>query len=260
MSHSVPVSATFNLFNYINLTPSIRLTDRMYTKKINRESGTPSEASRRWTPSTASTTCGISSIRLARHQNLRLLPAPRFLGKKVKMIRHVLTPSVSFSGAPDWSSPFFGYYGSYAYTDSRGQEQVRKIPKFPNALLRRTGPGKTGSVSVSLSNNLEMKIKSDADSTGEKKISLIENLNISQSYNFAADSLNWSDISTSILLRLTKELQPQPLRHLGPLHIPAQLVGHPVKVNKTRLSAGKGWGRLMRTGTSFSYTFNNDTF
>ena len=49
-----------------------------------------------------------------------------------------------------------------------------------------------------------MKVKSDNDSIGEKKVSLIENLSIMQSYNFAADSLNWSNITTSILLRLVK--------------------------------------------------------
>lgn len=57
---------------------------------------------------------------------------------------------------------------------------------------------------MSLSNNVEMKVKSDQDSTGVKKISLIENFTISQSYNFAADSLRWSNVNTSLSLRLVK--------------------------------------------------------
>lgn len=113
---------------------------------------------------------------------------------------------------------------------------------------------------MSLSNNLEMKVKTDNDSVGEKKISLIENFNIQQSYNIAADSLNWSDISTSILLRLAKNFNLNLSATWDPYTYQLNSSGTPVKVNRTRLQAGKGWGRLMRTGTSFSYTFNNDTF
>ena len=182
------------------------------------------------------------------------------LGKKFKMIRWVLTPSLSFSGAPDFSSPFFGYYGNYSYVDSRGNQQVKKFSKFPNALFGVPGQGKTGSISFSLSNNLEMKVKTDDDSIGEKKISLIENLNIQQSYNLAADSLRWSDISTSILLRLAKNFNLNLSATWDPYTYQLNSSGTPVKVDRTRLQASKGFAKLMRTGTSFSYTFNNDTF
>lgn len=260
MSHRIPVSATFNILKYINVTPAINITDRMYTNKVNRT----------WDPEAnierMDTVYGFynvydfnASVSLDSKVYAFFQPLG-FLGKKFKMIRYVLTPSLSFNGAPDWSSPFFGYYGSYAYTDSRGQEQIRKYSKFPNALFGVPGQGKTGSVSVSLSNNLEMKIKSENDSTGEKKISLIENLNIQQSYNMAADSLNWSDISTSILLRLAKNFNLNLSATWDPYIYRLNEAGTPVRVNKTRLAAGKGWGKLMRTGTSFSYTFNNDTF
>ena len=120
--------------------------------------------------------------------------------------------------------------------------------------------GKTGSLSYNLANNLEMKVKSDNDSIGEKKISLIENLNISQSYNFAADSLRWSDINTSILLRLTKGFNLNLSATWDVYTYALNESGSPVRVNKLRIASGKGIGRLRNTGTSFSYTFNNDTF
>lgn len=94
-------------------------------------------------------------------------PLP-FLGDKVKMIRHVITPTVSFSASPDFSSPFFGYYGNYQYTNTAGEVVNRKYSMFPNSLYGVPGQGKTGSVSVSIANNLEMKVKSDNDSIGEK--------------------------------------------------------------------------------------------
>ena len=71
-----------------------------------------------------------------------------------------------------------------------------------------------------------MKVRSDKDSTGFKKISLIDKLSLGMSYNMVADSFKWSDLSVGL----------------------------------RRWQAGKGIGRLKQTGTSFSYTFNNDTF
>ncbi len=127
MKHSIPISATFPLFTYFNITPSISLTDRMYTQKVRRA----------WDPAAsaevADTTYSFynvwdfnASVSLDTKVYGFFQPLP-FLGDKVKMIRHVFTPTVSFSGAPDFSSPFFGYYGSYDYTDAQGRQQ-RNIP------------------------------------------------------------------------------------------------------------------------------------
>lgn len=260
MRHEIPISATFNLFNYLNITPSIRLTDRMYTSKVKRH----------WDEARGIEVCDTNysfynvydfSTSLSLDTKIYGFFQPLgFLGKKIKMIRHVLTPSVSFNYAPDFGSPFFGYYGQYQYTGANGEALVKRYSYFPNALYGVPSEGKNGSLSYSLSNNLEMKVKSDADSTGEKKISLIENLSISQSYNFAADSMNWSDINTSLLLRLTKGFNLNLSATWDVYTYQLNSYGNPVRVNKPRWTVGKGLGRLRSTGTSFSYTFNNDTF
>ncbi len=258
--HSVPISATFNMFNYINVTPSVQLNDRMYTSKVRRQ----------WDPNASVEVCDTSyslynvwdfnaSVSLDTKVYGFYRPLP-FLAKKIKMIRHVMTPSVSFNGSPDFGSNFFGYYGSYDYTDAQGRQQTRRYNYFPNALFGVPSEGKNGSVTFSLSNNLEMKVKSDADSTGEKKISLIENLSISESYNFAADSLNWSILNTSILLRITKGFNLNLSATWDVYTYQLNEAGNPVRVNIPRWQAGKGIGRLSSTGTSFSYTLNNDTF
>ncbi len=260
MKHSIQISATFPLFTYFNITPSISLTDRMYTQKVRRA----------WDPAAsaevADTTYSFynvwdfnASVSLDTKVYGFFQPLP-FLGDKVKMIRHVFTPTVSFSGAPDFSSPFFGYYGSYDYTDAQGRQQTKKYSMFPSALYGVPGQGKTGMVSVSLANNVEMKVKSDNDSIGEKKISLIENFTVSQSYNFAADSLNWSNINTSLLLRLSRQFNLNLSATWDVYTYQLNSAGNPVRVNIPRWKAGKGLGRLSSTGTSFSYTFNNDTF
>ncbi len=260
MKHTVPISATFNIFKYINLTPSINLTDRMYTNKVRRQ----------WDPNAAAEVCdttynfyNVWDFNAAISFDTKIYgffqPLP-FLGDKVKMIRHVFTPTISFSGAPDFGSSFFGYYGTYDYPDANGNIQQQRYSMFPNSLFGVPGQGKTGMVSVALANNLEMKVKSENDSTGEKKISLIENFTVSQSYNFAADSLRWSNINTSVMLRLVKGFNLNLSAVWDVYTYGLNEAGNPVRLNRTRLQAGKGLGKLSSTGTSFSYTFNNDTF
>ena len=260
MRHSVPISATFSLFKYINISPSITLNDRMYTSKIKRQ----------WDPNAnvevADTAYGFYNVfdfntSLSLDTKIYGFWKPmKFLGDKVQMIRHVLTPTVSFSWAPDFGKSGWGYYGSYTYTNNNGQEVRRDYSYFQHGLFGTPGRGKTGILSVNLANNLEMKVKSDKDSTGVKKISLIENFSIGQSYNFAADSLNWSNLNTSIMLRLVKNFNLSLSASWDPYIYRLNSSGNPVRVNIPRWKAGKGWVKLASTGTSFSYTFNNDTF
>lgn len=260
MRHSIPISATFSLFKYINISPSVSVNDRMYTSKIRRQ----------WDPNAntevADTAYGFYNVfdfntSISLDTKIYGFWKPmKFLGDKVQMIRHVLTPTVSFSWAPDFGSPMWGYYGSYTYTNSAGNEVTREYSYFQHGIFGTPSRGRTGVLSVNLANNLEMKVKSDRDSTGVKKISLIENFSIGQSYNFAADSLNWSNLNTSIMLRLVKNFNLSLSANWDPYIYRLNSYGTPVRVNIPRWKAGKGWVKLASTGTSFSYTFNNDTF
>ena len=260
MRHTVPVSATFSLFQYINVSPSITMNDRMYTSKIRRA----------WDPSASAevmdTTYNFynvfdfnASVSLDTKIYGFFKPL-KFLGDKVQMIRHVMSPSISFSGSPDFSKPGWGYYGTYDYVDQTGKALQRKYSYFGSNIFGSASQGKTGMVSMSLSNNVEMKVKSDQDSTGVKKISLIENFTISQSYNFAADSLRWSNVSTSLSLRLVKNLNLNLSATWDPYTYQLNSSGNPVRVDVPRWKAGKGWVKLSSTGTSFSYTLSNATF
>ena len=260
LRHSIPISATFSLFKYINISPSISMNDRMYTSKIRREWDTQSS---REVQDTVYGFYNLFDFNASLSFDTKVYgfwKPMKFLGDKVQMIRHVLTPTVSFSASPDFSDPMWGVWGSYNYIDNQGIEQTKKYNYFSHGIFGAPSQGKSGVVSVSLANNLEMKVKSDADSTGVKKVSLIENFTISQSYNFAADSMNWSNINTSILLRLVKNFNLNLSATWDPYIYQLSSSGTPVRVNKTRLQAHKGWARLSSTGTSFSYTFNNSTF
>ncbi len=260
MKHYMPVSATFSLFKYINISPSVTLNDRMYTSRIRRQ----------WDPNASAevrdTTYGFYNVfdfnaSLSFDTKVYGFFKPwKIFGDKVQMIRHVLTPTVSLSAAPDFSAPGWGAYGRYDYIDAAGVAQRQVYPYYSHTLFGGPSAGRQGIISVNLANNLEMKVKSDKDTTGYKKISLIENFTIGQSYNFAADSMNWSNLSTSILLRLVRNFNLNLNATWDPYTYRLSPSGTPVRVNVPRWKAGKGWVKLVSTGTSFSYTFNNSTF
>lgn len=260
MQHSLPISATFSLFKYINVSPSISINDRMYTSKIRRQWDT--QASRE----VQDTTYGFYNIfdfNVSMGFDTKIYgfwKPMKFLGDKVQMIRHVLTPTVSFGWNPDFGNPGWGIYNYYYYTDQAGNQQRRDYSYFSHGIFNVPGRGKSGVVSVNLANNLEMKVKSDKDSTGVKKISLIENLSLSESYNFAADSLRLSPLQANIMLRLVKNFNLNINSTWDPYVYKLNSSGTPVQVNRLRIQEGKGLYRLSSAGTSLSYTFNNDTF
>lgn len=260
MQHNIPISATFSVFKYINITPSFSFTDRMYTHRIMQE----------WDPRSASvvrdTTYGFYNVynysfsvsaQTKIYGYYRPLP---FIGKKIPMIRHVLTPTVRVSGAPDFGSSRYGYWQRYTRINTNGTPEEVYYSPFTGSTYGVPSRGKTGTVSFSVANNLEMKVNTDKDTTGVRKVSLIENLSASMSYNMAADSLNWSNINTSLLIKLTKQFNLQVSAVFDPYTYQLSANGSPVKVNVPRWKAGKGFARLSSAGTSFSYTFNNSTF
>ncbi len=263
MMHTVPIQATFNLMKYFNITPSITMNDRMYTSKIRQQ----------WDPNASAvvrdTTYSFYNIfdfsfGVSLSTKIYGFFTPlKFLGKiseKLQTVRHVMTPMISFSASPDFGSPSWGYYGNLDYVDNKGIHHNSRYSYFQHGLYGNAPNTKSGTITFNIANNLEAKIKSDNDSTGFKKISLIENLTLNQSCNLAADSLKWSNLNTSIMLRLVKGFNLNLSATWDVYKYGINESGTPVRINKLRLFNGGGWGRLSSTGTSFSYTFNNDTF
>ena len=261
MQHSIPVSATFTLFKYLNISPSVSYKERWYTNKITQQYD---EELGRIVPK--DTTYGFYRIydysaSIAASTTLYgfFKPLP-FLGNKVEMIRHRFEPSISLSGQPDFGSSRFGYYDEFDYVDAYGRNIHYTYSPFSHNTYGVPGQGKAGSVNFSIDNNIEMKIRSDKDSTGFKKISLIDKLSLSMSYNMAADSFKWSDLNMGMRLKLSKSYTLNLNCIFDTYTYDVDANGNPVRKNVTRWQAGKGFGRLRSTGTSFSYTFSNETF
>lgn len=260
MKHYIPISATFDLLKYVHISPNISLNDRMYTSKIRRQ--WDSQASRE----IQDTTYGFYNVfdfNVGVSMDTKLYgfwkPA-KFLGDKIQMVRHVLTPSIGFNYTPDFGSPMWGYYNYYYMTDQAGNQTRRDYSYFSHGIFGVPGRGMSSAISWSLANNLEMKVKSDQDSTGYKKISLIENLSLSQSYNFAADSLKLSPLQASVTMRLIKNFNLNFNTTWDPYVYRPDANGTVHQVDKFRWQCGQGLLKLSSFSTSFSYTFNNDTF
>lgn len=261
MQHAIPISATYN-FGFLNISPSVNYTERWLTDKVYHKYDTARNALM-----PVDTVYGFYRVynynaAISASTTLYGFFKPwAIFGDKVKMIRHRMEPSVSFSMSPDFGSRKYGYYEDYSYVNRQGETVTGVYSPFKDAMFGPPGRGKQGSINFAVENNVEMKIRSDADSTGERKISLIEKLGFNISYNLAADSFKWSDLNVGLNLRLSKSYS---LILNGIFDV--YTYGYDTKtqraypVNKTRWQAGKGFPRLRSTSTSISYTFNNDTF
>ena len=205
MQHQIPIQATFPLFNYINVTPNFSFRDRMYTHKVMRswDEGTQSEV--------ADTIYGFNnvydwnfSLGLTTKLYGMYIPNKKIFGDKILAVRHVFTPTVTMSYSPDFGSSHYGYWDNYIYTDANGEVHSVTYSPYSNSLYGVPSAGKSESFSFSISNNIEMKVKSDKDTTGVKKISIIDELGLNMSYNAAAKERRWSDINMTLRLKWWK--------------------------------------------------------
>jgi hypothetical protein len=177
------------------------------------------------------------------------------------MIRHVLTPSISYSYRPDFGLDRYGYYDDYQLPANDGTFQKVRYARYENTLYGMPGTGKSGSIGISVSNNVEMKMKQVTD-TGEvdKKVSLIDQFSFGTSYKLAADSLNWSDISVSLRIKFGKWYTLNLSTSLDPYMYQLNASGQPVRVNQTTMEKLGIPGRMTGIGTSFNYTLSDATF
>ena len=252
MNHNIPISATFTLFKYLQVNPSVNYTERWYTRKINQ---TYNEETGRLEQNLNDTINGFYrvsnySASLSLSTKLYGMYKPLFMKKKEIQIRHVVTPQVGISGAPAFSK----YWEEY--TDNNGNTQYYSpYTGQPFGVPSREG---SGTVSFSIANNLEMKYY-DAKKDTLKKVSLIDDLSVNMSYNMAAKEKPWSPLSMNLRLKLTKNYTFNMNASFATYAYTFDKSGNVVEGNRTEWSYGR-FGRFQGYGSSFNYTFNNDTW
>ena len=126
---------------------------------------------------------------------------------KIQALRHVISPSVSMSFSPEKGKAFNGWR-TLNYVDTLGVQKSYDYNIYQGQLNSAPGKGKSASMSISIGNNLEAKVRDIRDTTGKgsKKVKIFDQLNLSTGYNFLADSLKMSNVgvtmSTSIFGKL----------------------------------------------------------
>ncbi|MEP7168237.1 MAG: putative LPS assembly protein LptD [Bacteroidota bacterium] len=192
IQHQIPISTNVKLLKFFTLTPSFNYNERWYIQTIERHFNTDSNQV---------ITDTIGGFKAARDYyagaslHTTLYGLVQFKNSKIMAVRHVLSPTVSFTYAPDFSAPSWNYYKS-VQKDSTGA--LSKYSIFETGIYGGPGSGKQGVVNFLLDNNLEMKVRKTTDTAETtKKIKLLESLSFNTSYNIAADSLRWSIINIS---------------------------------------------------------------
>ncbi len=191
MRHTVPVSFSFKALKFLTVSPSISMTDIMYGEK--QKWGNVDGVAK-----VIDTVGGFSNVlnySVSAGLTTRLY-GTYFIKKKtskVKAIRHVVNPSISFGYTPDFSKNK-EYFDTVRITNSNGTDQILYQSKHQGYLYGGSTIGKSGSIGFGIGNNLEMKVQGVDDSVA-RKVMLLNNLSLNSSYNLIADSFNLAPIS-----------------------------------------------------------------
>ena len=249
--HEIPIQANFTLFNYININPSFNFTDRMYTNKVTQSWDEGSQEAVR------DTTYGFYNVydwRMSLSASTKLygfwVPSRKVFGDKIQAIRHVMTPQISFSYAPDNGSR---YYETYQKTNPDGSVELVEYSPFQGSLYGIPSRGKTGSLTFDLGNNIEMKVKSDKDSTGFRKISIIDEFGLNMGYNMADKERPWSDLTMRLRLKWWKNYTFNMNAVFATYAYELDENGNPYVGTHTEYSKGR-FGRFQGMSQNISFT------
>ena len=263
MNHRLPINASFMLFKYLNVTPSITLQDRMYFQRVDR---TWNAAENQLQMDTTTGFYNVFDFSTSLSMSTTIYgfftPLKRLFPKsRVEKFRHVLKPHVSMSYHPDFSKRVWGYYGRY--TDGNGKTQV--YSRFPNGMYGNAMRGTSATMNFGLEQNLEVKVENRNDTTGKepyKVYSIIDKFSVDGGYNFAADSMNWSLFQVNLRLKfpILNNYSVNLSTALDPYMYELMSDGKtPIRTNKQYWHHGRfpHWSGVR---WSFNYTLTNQTF
>ncbi len=246
VNHTIPVSASFNILKYLNVTPSFNYRESWIFRRIDQEWDAVAQ---RIVRDTSRGFYRVGGYNFAMSFGTKLFGMYEMGGGKVR-IRHVMTPTASLS-----FTPAFGKYWETVQSDATGRT-TEYSPWSGEASV----PGNKSSLMLTfgIQNTLEMKVKSDKDTSGYRKIKLLEAFNINSSYNFSADSLNLAPFSVSLRTTLFKGFSLNLSATFDPYVVASYDGRNYRRINRFAVQDGY-LARLTSTGYSFSYTFSSKT-
>jgi hypothetical protein len=256
MTHQLRTDASFTVMKYLNLTAAFNFNDKMLTQKYKRSWDVSSQKEKvdtllgfyniyDWNTSLSATTKLYGFY----------IPNRKLFGDRIDRIRHVLTPSVSFTYTPSFGAARYGYYDTYQKTDAEGNVSLVEYSPYTGTIYSPPSKNMSGSISMSVSNNVEMKWRNKEDSL--VKVSLIDELSANMSYDIAAKEKPWSDLNTNIRLKFGKNTTFNLNARFATYAYEADSVGaRPYIGNHTEYSKGR-FGRFQGMSKNISYTLDN---
>jgi hypothetical protein len=254
VKHSIPISTSMKALKYITISPSFNYGERWYTQQIRKK----------YNPVTKLVEISDTLYGFTRNYDYSFSVGastkiygnfmPTNPKSKIKGIRHVMTPSISFNLKPDFSNPSYGMYETIEYFDDKGFPVSYRYPYHEGSIFGTAGAGRSGAIGFNINNTLEMKKMNTKDTVSKeayKKIKLLDQLSISGSYNLAADSLNLSNINVSARTKVAGvDL------NFGAIFDPyAMENGH--LINQFEFSRNRKLARLTSANMSFGLSFKS---
>ena len=253
VKHSIPVSTNFKLFKYFSMSTSANFDHNWTFKTIEKEYDTDTEEV------VVTTVKGFDSFTT---YNFSTSLGTTIYGlfdfgedKKIQAIRHVVRPSISYNISPAFNQ----YYDTYEVVSADGltTDQV-EYSRFEQSLFGAPGNRFSSSIGLSLSNNVEAKVRAkDSTATEPKKIFLLNSLNFSTNYNIAADSLNFSPVRMSGGTQLFDNKMSV---NFGATLDPYALDNTNRKINEFNINNGGSLFRISSANFTMSYNLSNDSF
>ena len=263
MTHNFQIGLpNFTAFKYINVTPSVQYGMnwyfRKYEKEYNPETGKVEDvkggafshfgASHTYSGSIAMSTRIYGLFQFGKH-------------RKVQAIRHVVSPSISASFSPE-KGTYFNGYRTLTYTDRNGIVQTQDYNIYQGmGTGSPPGKGKTASLSFSLGNNFEAKVRdlTDTTGTGTKKVKLIDQLNFNTGYNFLAEQFKMNNVGVTMSTSIFGKLGISANANFDPYAILVDEKNkNGTRIDKYAITQGQGLLRLNTTSVSLSYSLSGD--
>ncbi len=262
MAHTFQIGLpNFSLFKYINITPGVSYGMNWFFRKTEKE----------YNPDTGIVEDikgkAFGTFGTTHNYSGNISMSTRLYGmfnfgkhRKLQTIRHVVSPSISASFSPE-KGKYFNGWRTLTYTDKNGQVQTQDYNIYAGQINSAPGKGKTASLSFSLGNNFEAKVRDikDTTGTGSKKIKLIDQLNFSTGYNFLADSLKMSNVGVTLSTSIFGKLGISANANFDPYAILVDK-NNPSgrRINRFAIQEGQGLLRMNTASMSLSYSLSGE--
>jgi len=258
--HTIPITTNFKLFNYLSASAGTQYQETWVLKTIRR----------RFDENADNAINGVVEDTIPGFDSYRTYNFNTSLGttiygtfplgddKKIQAIRHVMRPSISYNINPSFDQ----FYDDYVIpaeesADPDVQDQIVQYSRFENTLFGAPGRNFSSNIGLSLSNNLEAKVRDrDTTATEPKKVVLLNNLNFSTAYNLAGDSLNISPLRVTGSVPIIPKLD---LNFNGTLD-PYALNNSKQRIDMFNIDNGGSLFRLTNANLSFNYSFSSKDF